>query len=359
MEEKSDGLIDNADVLMPEWYELSWFSKTTLNGFEFENPHYFWLLLAIPVLIALRWLVVQLYRSRLGVATFKGNVGWSWSVLLKVLPDTFLCLFWAMLVIALARPQRSDEQVERWTEGIDILLILDTSGSMELQDFKPNRLESAKKVATKFIDGRLQDRIGLVVFAEDAYSLSPLTTDYDLLFGLIKNNIKLKMMADAGTAIGSALAVGINHMKDSEAKTKIMILLSDGENNAGNIDPKTAAQLAYGYGIKIYSIGIGKDGKVPYGKNFLGMTNYVESNLDETSLREIADIGKGEFFRASNSKALEKIFEKIDEYEKSEIKENRYKNTQDYYQIYLYWALTFFTLWLLLKGTFISNALED
>ena len=342
-----------------EWFSSDWFKESTLKSFEFENPLLLWLIPIIFIFFLFRWLLVLTYRNKIGIATFEGKIQRDWFSILRFLPDLIFILFWTVVIIALARPQRSDVQVERWTEGIDILLLLDTSGSMELEDFIPNRLEAAKRVANDFINGRFQDRIGLVVFAGEAYSLSPLTTDYELLNKLISENIKLKMIATDGTAIGSALGVGLNHMKSSDAKTKIMIVISDGANNSGNIDPKTAAQLAYAYGIKIYSIGIGKDGQVPYGKNFFGMTNYVESQLDETNLREIAEIGKGEFFRASNTKALQTIFAKIDEYEKSEIKENRFKNTQDYYFVYLYWALILFLVWLLLKSTFLNNALED
>ena len=168
-----------------------------------------------------------------------------------------------------------------------------------------------------------------------------------------------KLIESSGTAIGSALAVATNRMQESDSKSKVLILLSDGDNNAGNLDPITAAKLAQAYGIKIYSIGIGKEGRVPFGKDFFGRTNYEENILDETTLRKIAEIGEGEFFRVSNNRALEEVFSRIDRMEKAEIKETRFKDTTDYYTIYLKWAIIFFLMWLLLKSTFVTNVLQD
>jgi Ca-activated chloride channel family protein len=264
----------------------------------------------------------------------------------------------ALIIISIARPQRTNEKVEQWTEGIDIMLVIDISESMQIEDFKPNRLEAAKETALKFIQGRYQDRIGMVIFSGDAYSLSPLTLDYDLLKSYIKD-INFDMIENRGTAIGSALAVATNRMRESETNSKILILLSDGDNTAGNIDPITAAELAHSFDIKIYTIAIGQEGRVPFGKDFFGRTRYVENTLDETNLRKIADIGEGEFFRVSDNKALENVFQLIDQYEKAEIKETRYKDTKDFYVIYLTWAIVLLLAWIGLKSTFISNVLQD
>lgn len=260
--------------------------------------------------------------------------------------------------MALARPQTTNEQVEQWSEGIDIMLVIDISESMQIQDFRPNRLESAKSVARDFVTGRFQDRIGLVVFSGDAYSRSPLTTDYELLTNYI-NDINFDLIENRGTAIGSALAVATNRLRESDSKSKVLILLSDGDNTAGNIDPVTAAKLAAAYDIKIYTIAIGKEGKVPFGKDFFGRTRYVENTLDETNLREIARIGGGNFYRVSDEEALETVFGEIDELEKAEIKETRYKDTTDFYYIYLRWATLFFLFWMLTKTTFVTNILTD
>jgi Ca-activated chloride channel family protein len=258
----------------------------------------------------------------------------------------------------LARPQKTNEKVEQWTEGIDIMIALDISQSMQIEDFKPNRLQAAKDVARDFINGRKQDRIGLVVFSGDAFSLAPLTTDYDLLKNYLED-INFEMIESRGTAIGSALAVLTNRMRESDTKSKVGILISDGDNTAGNIDPITSAELAAAYGIKLYTIVVGKEGMVPYGKDFFGRPQMVENTVDETTMRKIAEIGTGEFFRVTDNEALVNVFKRIDQYEKAEIKENRFKDTSDFYFIYLRWAILFFLLWLLLKSSFLSNVLQD
>jgi Ca-activated chloride channel family protein len=263
-----------------------------------------------------------------------------------------------LLLTAMARPQKTNEKVEQFTEGIDIMVAMDISQSMQIEDFQPNRLEAAKQVGLDFIQGRLQDRIGLVVFSGDAFSLAPLTTDYDLLRSYVRD-INFEMIENRGTAIGSALAVVTNRMRESETKSKVCILLSDGDNTAGNIDPITAAELASAYGIKIYTIVVGREGLVPYGKDFFGRPNMIENTVDESTMRKIAEIGGGEFFRATDNQALVSVFSKIDQFEKAEIKETRYKDISDYYFVYLQWAASLFLLWLLLKSTFISNVLQD
>ena len=186
---------------------------------------------------------------------------------------------------------------------------------MQIEDFKPNRLESAKNVAKTFINGRFQDRIGLVVFSGESYSRCPLTSDYDLLKKYI-DEINFDLISTRGTAIGSAIAIATNRMRTSKSESKIIILLSDGDNTAGNIDPLTAAEIAKAYNVKIYSIAIGKNGKVPFGKDYFGRTRYVDNSLDEKNLKEIAEITSGNFYRASNEDSLKKIFEEIDKLEK-------------------------------------------
>lgn len=342
------------------WFSLSWFHPSVLENFYWENLNYKYLIFFIPLIFLLRWLIVLIFTSRqkLDVALFEDRIKWSWASLLRFIPDVILILMLVLIILALMRPQKINEHIEQWTEGIDIMLALDVSGSMDLKDFTPNRLEEAKKRARKFIEGRFQDRIGIVVFAGDAYSLAPLTTDYQLLYSLI-DDINLKMIENDGTAIGSALGVAINRMRESNTKSKVIILLSDGDNTAGNINPITASELANAWNIKIYTIGIGRDGKIPYGKDFFGRTQYIESNLDEGNLRKIAEISKGKFFRATNKNALQNVFDYIDKYEKAEIKETRFKDTKDFYQVYLKWAIVLFLCWIALKSTFINNMMED
>lgn len=343
---------------MFDWLSYDWFSLDTLLSYDWVYPFVLFALPVVPLLFLLKWLFTLHTRSRLDMAIFEGKVRWQWTSLLRFVPDALFILFTMLIILALARPQRINEQVEQSAEGIDIVIALDVSGSMELEDIAPNRLDAAKEVALNFINGRVQDRIGVVVFAGDAYALAPLTTDYQLLRENI-NSIGFKMIQNDGTAIGSALAVAINRMRDSEAKSKVVILISDGENTAGSLDPAMAAQLAYAYNIKLYTIGIGKDGQVAYGEDETGNPVYVEANLDESTLREIAKIGTGNFFRADSKDALQEIFQKIDRLEKTDVTERRFRDTKDYYQVYLKWSLLLLLCWMLLKNTFVTNVLED
>lgn len=340
------------------WYSLEWFRPSVFQDFSWGFSLMLYGLALIPLFILLRWLIKYTTNQKLPIALTKSQVSNNPTNLVRLLPDLLMILIFALLIVALARPQKTNEKVEQWTEGIDIVLVIDISQSMKIEDFKPNRLESAKEKATDFINGRMQDRIGLVIFSGDAYSLSPLTTDYELLKTLI-DDINFDLIENSGTAIGSALAVATNRMTESNADSKVIILLSDGDNTAGNIDPVTAAKLAAAYDITIYTIAIGREGKVPFGKDFFGRPNMVENTLDETTLRNIAQIGNGDFFRVTDNEALARVFDQIDQFEKTEIQETRYKDTEDYYRVYLTWAACLFLLWLLLKSTFITNVLQD
>jgi len=346
------------DEITDSWYSISWFSPTTLLGFTWDNKVFIYLILAVPFLFIARWVVRHYFNQKLPVALIKSDLKSSPLNWIRIFPEVLLALVLTLLLTALARPQKTNEKVEQWTEGIDIMLAIDISQSMQIQDFEPNRLEAAKDVARDFIKGRIQDRIGIVVFSGDAFSLAPLTTDYDLLNSYL-NDISFEMIESRGTAIGSALAVVTNRMRESESKSKVCILLSDGDNTAGNIDPITSAELAAAYEIKMYTIIVGKEGMVPFGKDYFGRPNMVENTIDETTMRKIAEIGSGEFFRVTDNQALKNVFDRIDQYEKAEIKETRFKDTADYYYIYLQWAVLFFILFLLLKSTFLSNVLQD
>jgi Ca-activated chloride channel family protein len=341
-----------------EFFSWNWFTPETFRSFEWENLWALHLLWLLPLIMLLRKFIKLLKNPVLELSIPKivsRNNAWTY---LRLIPAFFFLLSLWMIVIALARPQRSNEKVEQYTEGIDIMLVMDISESMDLQDFQPNRLEVAKETAIEFINGRFGDRIGMVIFAGEAYSLSPLTSDYELLTDLIED-INFDMMDAKGTAIGSALAAATNRMRESEAKSKVMVLLSDGDNNAGNVDPIFAAELATAMEIKIYTIAVGKDGMVPYGTDFFGRPQMIESYLNEETLREIARIGKAEFFRASDDQALQNIFSQIDELEKAEIIESRYRETLDFYRIYLFWGILFLLAWLGLKSTFVNNFLLD
>ncbi len=346
------------DEMLDPWYSLNWFFPSTLNSFTWESKLYLYLLLAIPLLFVARWAIRYFFNQKLPVAFLKSDLKSSPITWLRLVPELLISLVLCFLLTALARPQRTNEKVEQWTEGIDIMLAIDISQSMQIEDFEPNRLTAAKEVARDFIKGRLQDRIGIIVFAGDAFSLAPLTTDYRLLNSYL-DDISFEMIESRGTAIGSALAVVTNRMRESKSKSKVCILLSDGDNTAGNIDPITSAELAAAYDIKIYTIIVGQEGMVPFGKDYFGRPNMVENTIDESTMRKIAEIGAGEFFRVTDNEALKNVFSRIDQYEKAEIQETRFKDTSDYYFIYLKWAILFFLLWLLLKSSFLSNALQD
>lgn len=343
---------------LAEFFSWSWFLPETFKTYEWENPWILNLVWIIPLFMLIRKFVKFLKNPVLELSLPKKisrNNPWTY---LRLIPTGFFFITLILIVVALGRPQRSNERVEQFTEGIDIILVMDISESMDLQDFTPNRLEASKKTAIDFINGRFGDRIGMVVFAGEAYSLAPLTNDYELLSDLI-SEISFDMMEAKGTAIGSAIASATNRMKDAESASKVLILLSDGESNAGNVDPLFAAQLASALDIKIYTIAVGKDGMVPYGTDFFGRPQMVESYLDETTLREIAKIGNGQFFRASDGGTLQTIFDEINTLEKTEILENRYKETADYYRVYLFWAMAFFFLWMIAKCSFLNNFLLD
>lgn len=345
------------DSIFPNnWFSLKWFNVSELFNYEWENQSILLLILIIPLILLIKYFINK--KNFIEVSIPSNDLKKYKFSMLRLIPNTIFLLSLIYIIISLGRPQKSNEKVEKWSEGIDIMLVIDISESMQIEDFKPNRLESAKNVAKEFINGRFQDRIGLVIFSGESYSRCPLTTDYILLNEYV-DEISFDLISSRGTAIGSAIAIATNRMRESTSKSKIMILLSDGDNTAGNIDPRTAAQIAKAYGIKIYSIAIGKNGKVPFGKDYFGRTRYVENSLDEKNLREIATITSGKFYRASNNSSLEKIFEVIDEFEKSEIKENRYKNTVDYYQYYLLWAIILFLIYILIKSTFLNNIIKD
>jgi Ca-activated chloride channel family protein len=255
--------------------------------------------------------------------------------------------------------ERPSEHLTQTGRGIDIMLAIDVSGSMEIEDLKPTRLEAAKRLARSFVQQRGGDRLGLIAFAGEAYSVVPLTTDYDLLLDNLRD-LRPGLIADDGTAIGTALGVAINRLRESTARSRVCLLLSDGENTAGSLDPLLAAQLAHAYGIRLYTIGLGKDGFVPYGRDSLsGKPRYVQTRLDETTMRQLAQAADGHFFRATDNAALSQVFGEINKLEKSDIRTQRYRSVEDFYRPYLGWGLVLWLLWLGLKSTFMSNVLED
>jgi len=319
---------------------------------EFRHPLFLLLILILPLLY---FFSRKRKRVQLGFSSLRFFEGTPTSLrlfLYSLLPFLRLAVL-LLFIVALARPSSVSSEREYQTKGVDIVISLDISGSMLAEDFKPeNRLHVAKQEAAKFIEGRENDRIGLVVFAKKAFTQCPLTLDYQILISLLAN-IQTGMIAD-GTAIGMGIATAVNRLRESEAKSKVIILITDGESNSGNIDPITAAELAKTFGIKVYTIGVGKGGLVPFPVNDpLFGKRYVQAEVevDEMTLKRIADITGGRFFRARDPKGLEQIYERINELETTEIKVKEYSSYGELFPLFLIPALALLFIDLLLRQT--------
>jgi Ca-activated chloride channel family protein len=342
-----------------DWYSWHWFSPSVLREFHWDNSIVLFLVPAVPILFILRWIFYLPLRPRFDVALEKSEHHRSNLIqFLRLIPVSFKVLTLMLALVALARPQSVNEKIEQILEGMDILLVMDVSESMQLEDLKPNRLEAAKEVAKKFIAGRRNDRIGLVVFGSEAVTVSPLSADLQLVSRQI-GEINKNTLDWNGTALGNAIGIGINRLRDSGNPSKVMILLSDGENTAGILDPIVAAKLAKQYSIRINTIGIGQNGPVRMSRDSSGQAQLVQSHLNEVSLKEIAAVTGGSYFRADDTNTLTSIFLQINKMEKGKILENRFKDTKDFYFVYLYWSLLFYSIWLALRTTLLNNFLED
>ncbi len=324
-----------------------------MKDIQFANPEFLYGLIILPLLIL--WYVLRDRKNHpaIKVSTFSGfaKAGTTMRPVLRHLLFVFRLFAIGLLIIAVARPQSSSSKRNQTTEGIDIVLALDISGSMLAEDFKPNRLEAAKETAVKFIEGRQNDRIGLVVYASKGFTQCPITIDHDVLKNLM-NDIKTGMIDD-GTAIGMGLGTSVQRLKDSKAKSKVIILLTDGVNNTGNISPLTAAEIANTFDVRVYTIGVGSRGTAPYPFKTPWGTQYrnVEVKIDEDVLKEIATMTGGKYFRAANRKALENIYGEIDKLEKTKIEVTEFtKYTEEYFPFAIA-AGIFFVLELLLRLT--------
>ncbi len=309
---------------------------------RFANPHLLWLLLLVPVMIG-----YYIYRTLQGGATLrissldglKGSPK-TFRYWLRHLPFVLRCCTVALLVVALARPQSSESNSHSTTEGIDIVLALDVSASMLARDFDPDRIGAAKEVAAKFIVDRPNDRIGLVIFAGESFTQSPLTTDKKSLLNLL-GQVQSGMIAD-GTAIGTGLATSINRLRESDAKSKVIILLTDGVNNSGQIAPLTAAEIAQKYGIRVYTVGVGSMGTAPYpAVDVWGNISFVPAKveIDEKILAEIAENTGGEYFRATDNKTLSDIYDKINQLERSKVEIDNFTRYHEQFASFLLAAL--------------------
>lgn len=299
----------------------------------FASPAYlFLLLLLIPVI---GWYIWELHDQDASLQTSSAQTIKRQKKTLRLyllhVPFVLRVAAITLLSIALARPQLSNRWSKESTEGIDIMMALDISGTMQAEDLKPNRLEAAKNVATDFVIARPNDQIGLVVFAGESFTQCPLTTDHAVLVNLFRS-VKFGMIED-GTAIGLGLANAVNRMKDSETKSKVIILLTDGSNNRGDIDPQTAAEIAKTYGIRVYAVGVGSHGQArvpvqtPMGTQYMMM----DSEFDEETLRNIAATTGGEYFRATDNNSLKRIYEQIDQLEKTKLRVREFsKRTENF-----------------------------
>lgn len=323
----------------------------------FANPLYFLLLLLLIPMIG--WYIWKLRKSQasLQLSSIEGfeKAPNTYKIYLRHLPFVLRMLAFIFLVIALARPQTTNSWNTSTTEGIDIVLSVDISTSMLAQDLRPNRIEAAKEVAASFINGRPTDNIGLVVFAGESFTQCPLTTDHAVLLNLLKD-IHAGMIED-GTAIGHGLATSVSRLKESEAKSKVIILLTDGTNNRGEIAPVTAAEIAKTFGIRVYTIAVGTMGEAPYPyqtANGVRMIN-IPVEIDEQTLTQIAQITGGLYFRATNNKALKEIYQEIDQMEKTKMSVQEYSKKQEEYMLFAMIGLLLLLLELLLRYTVLKN----
>lgn len=324
----------------------------------FKNPELLWLALVLIPLTA--YYVLQQRKNRAefrfsNVASAKVAQANLKSKLIH-LPFALRCIAIALLVVVLARPQSTSSWQDVTTEGIDIVMALDISSSMLAEDFKPNRLEAAKKVAKNFIGNRPNDRLGLVVFAGESFTQCPLTTDHSVILNLF-NDVKSGMLED-GTAIGMGLATSVKRLKDSEAISKVVILLTDGDNNSGSIAPATAAEIATEFGIRVYTIGVGTRGMAPMPfTDPFGRTRYqdIEVKINEELLTRIADMTDGKYFRATDNQSLEAIYTEIDELEKSKIDVTEYRKRKEEFLPFAIVALLLLGIELLLKQTILRS----
>ena len=325
----------------------------------FANPEFFWLLLLLPLMLLWYWYWNK--KSQANV-TFSTTIAFkktkSWSDALYHLLFVLRMIAIALIVVALARPQTHSENAKtKITDGIDIVMAIDVSASMLSQDLKPNRFEALKKVASQFVKDRPNDRIGLVIYAGESYTKTPVTTDKSIILNAL-SEITYGQIED-GTAIGMGLATAVNRLKESKAKSRVIILLTDGVNNTGFIDPQTAAELAAEYGIKVYTVGIGTNGMAlsPYALNADGSIIYrmQQVDIDEPLMKKIAQVTKGRYFRATNNQKLQQIYDEINQMETTKIEEFKYTEVDEKFRWWVLIAGFLLLLEFVLKHTLLRN----
>jgi Ca-activated chloride channel family protein len=329
-------------------------------NYQYENPEFLWALLLLPVLAFWFWYKRKELSPELSFpeASFLADGTGNWLAHLRHLLPVLRIFAIGLAIIALARPRTSEEKSKsKDLEGIDIVMAVDVSSSMLSQDLRPNRLDATKAVVIDFIENRPNDRIGLAVYAGESYTQTPLTSDHKVVKNAIRD-LRHGLIED-GTAIGMGLATAVNRLKESTAKSKVIILLTDGENNRGEIDPLTAAQLAKEFNIRTYTIGVGTKGKarspiayLPGGGFRYG---YVPVNIDEELLKDIAQQTGGLYFRATNNKKLQQIYKEIDELEKTKLQELKFYAYYEKFTVFALWALGLFCAEVILRYTLFKS----
>ena len=326
------------------------------SNFEFVNPELFWILLLFPFLFLWFFFKKNQQTAVLKISSLKGfDTSKNWLAKLRPILFVIRLVVLSLIITAIARPRTVDESTRiKTTKGIDIVIAIDVSASMLARDLKPNRLEALKKVASRFIQARPNDRLGLVEYAGESYTKTPLTSDKNIVLSSLKS-IKYNTTITGGTAIGMGLATSVNRLKESRAKGKVIILLTDGVNNSGFIDPKIASELAVEFGIKVYTIGLGSNGMAlsPIGILPNGSFQYgnIQVEIDEDLLNQIAETTGGKYFRATSNTKLEEIYAEINKLEKTEIEETKYKSYNELFRPLILAALGLLLFELLLRYT--------
>ena len=328
---------------------------------SFMHPHFLWLLLVLPIALFWHYFIKNQQDVALKMSTTEG-LSTKKTLLIQLRPFLYVLKLLALgfIIIALARPRNTQKSsYTDNTSGIDIVIATDVSGSMLATDFKPNRLEAIKEVAHSFIQKRVNDRIGLVVYAGESYTRTPVTSDKAMLLNSLKEVQYNGMVLQDGTAIGIGLATAINRLKDSKTKSKIIILLTDGVNNLGSLDPISAAEIAKAYGIKVYTVGVGTNGMAnfPVAKDTNGNIVFQPQKveIDEKLMQEIATTTNGKYFRATDNKKLEAIYDEIDRLEKSKITENRFMMFDEQFRPWLLMGLFLLVLEMILSRTIFKS----
>jgi Ca-activated chloride channel family protein len=328
-----------------------------LKGITFASPGYFYLLLLIPLLVVWYFYRQRVNNADIQVSGTAGFEGVKKGLRLYLYHGLYVLRMLALicLILALTRPQSKKSRHDITVEGIDIILAMDISGSMMAMDFKPNRIEASKNIAMEFIDGRPNDRIGLVIFSGEAFSQCPLTTDHTVLKNLFQD-IHSGMIED-GTAIGDGLATALNRLRSSKAISKVIILLTDGVNNMGSIDPLSAAEIAKLYGVRIYTVGIGTIGMAPYPVQtpFGVQITQLKADLDEDLLKQIAKMTDGKYFRATGNTKLRQVYQEIDKMEKSKIDVTEFHKKNEEFYLLAWIAFFAIALEIILRNTYFRN----